>query len=147
MDSDWNLSTSSWVMVRSSSIVSWFRVVTSWFDWALKTAPSWPLLMHQNRPTGSWVMERLSSTVSWCVQFLHHCTRLKKLPLKDPSHIKSSQQDHKLQSKYWNVVAYKSNWWQPPHSIPTKGKVYPYPIEVIWTVKSLNNFLRDIKIS
>ena len=85
-------------------------------------------------------MERSSSIVSWCVQFLHHCTGLKKLPQNDPSHIKIGPQDQKLQSKYWNVVASKSNWWQPPNSIPTKGRLFFWPIEVIWTEKSWNNF-------
>ena len=85
-------------------------------------------------------MERSSSIVSWCVQFLHHCTGLEKLPQNDPSHIKIGPQDQKLQSKYWNVVASKSNWWQPPNSIPTKGRLFFWPIEVIWTEKSWNNF-------
>ena len=85
-------------------------------------------------------MERSSSIVSWCVQFLHHCTGLEKLPQNDPSHIKIGPQDQKLQSKYWNVVASKSNWWQPPNSIPTKGRLFFWPIEIIWTEKSWNNF-------
>ena len=92
-------------------------------------------------------MERLSSIVSWFVQFHHHCTCLKKLPQNNPSHIIMGPQDQKLQSKNWIVVASKSNWWQPPNSILTKGRLYPGPIEVIWTEKSLNNFLRANRIS
>ena len=119
---------------------------TSRVNWAQKTTPNWSLKCW-NLPTGSWVMVRSSSIVSWCVQRHHEWTGLEKLPQNDSSNFKIGPQDQKLESKFWNVVASISIWWQPPNSIPTKGGFFPITIGWISTKKSTNIFFEGYQKS